>query len=58
MNKTKIILDTDPGNDDLLAIIMALKSILWIAEKHCMKFEATNCLSRLPIPKLLLQLLH
>ena len=28
MNKTKIILDTDPGNDDLLAIIMALKSDL------------------------------
>ncbi|MDC0035796.1 nucleoside hydrolase [Chloroflexi bacterium] len=28
MNKNKIILDTDPGNDDLLAIIMALKSEL------------------------------
>ena len=28
MNKTKIILDTDPGNDDLLAITMALKSEL------------------------------
>jgi len=26
MKKAKIILDTDPGNDDLLAIIMALKS--------------------------------
>ena len=26
MRKTKIILDTDPGNDDLMAIIMALKS--------------------------------
>ncbi len=28
MEKNKIILDTDPGNDDLLAIIMALKSDL------------------------------
>ena len=26
MEKIKVILDTDPGNDDLIAIIMALKS--------------------------------
>ena len=26
MKKTKILIDTDPGNDDLLAIIMALSS--------------------------------
>ena len=27
MDKTKILIDTDPGNDDLLAIVMALSSI-------------------------------
>ena len=26
MKKTKILIDTDPGNDDLLAIVMALSS--------------------------------